>query len=252
VISNAKLSPGYVFWVADAISSLFMVTSQNQLYQYPFSTGIWNIVQAINMPNFTTFSPAIADTNNAYVYFDGFLREFNFNSLTWSILDDKSISIPPTRQDATIWQATPNNILLFGGINGGKFYGDLWSFNLLNKNWESLGSLSGPSPRSAFSSCQTSTGYLFLFGGTNDVQPIFNDIWQYGPYTTKTIVDQIDWKLDSATLMATWGAAISTICFVCFVLLMLGLCVKRCFNRKRDFSVNVPLSNNGSPYVNDF
>ena len=142
-----------------------------------------------------------------------------------------------------LWKSSfDNSLLLFGGLSGSKVYGDTWSYSPDTDIWTFVGNY-GPSPRFGSGYCtDTSNGYLFLFGGSENGE-MMNDVWQYGPFTSVNIFQMIEWKLDSATLMATWAASVGTLVLLIIIVILMINWIRKCIiNRKKRFSAAQRLS----------
>jgi N-acetylneuraminic acid mutarotase len=116
-----------------------------------------------------------------------------------------SKSIPGARGSATSWTDHGGNLWLFGGWgldSSGNLWGDLndlWEFNPSSNIWTWInGSNSAnvhgvygtqgvasnnnvPSARSSAISWIDGGGNLWLFGGSNGVETLFNDLWEFNP-----------------------------------------------------------------------
>lgn len=91
---------------------------------------------------------------------------------------------PPTSRHhhSMVYDSSASSLLLFGGIQEGRGYlNDLWSYNLLNKEWSEIypQSFNMPQPRSDFTmSIDSSDRKLYLFGGRTKIG-ISNEFWVY-------------------------------------------------------------------------
>ena len=142
-----------------------------------------------------------------YIYTQDKLWQLDMSTFAWQQSPVESGSNPPgpLRTSYTMWWQ--KNLMLFGGVAGSQVYGDTWRYN--GKNWEQLSGGNAPTPRYAASGCITQQGYLYLYGGSNN-----NDLWQYGPFSASNVIDRIDWKLDSATIMSTLSFVMSALIVV--------------------------------------
>lgn len=116
-----------------------------------------------------------------------------------------SVNVPGARGSATSWTDHSDNLWLFGGYgldSSGNLWGDLndlWEFNPSSNIWTwTNGSNSAnvhgvygtqgvasnnnvPSARSSAISWIDGGGNLWLFGGSNGVGTLFNDLWEFNP-----------------------------------------------------------------------
>jgi N-acetylneuraminic acid mutarotase len=157
--------------------------SQNDLWEYSSSTGLWTWVSGSN--SFAAFgvygTEGAASTSN----------------------------VPGARIYASSWMDSGGHLWLFGGFgvdstNAMGYLNDLWQFNPGAGTWEwvsgadtvnavgvygTQGTASAtnvPTARYGADSWIDATGNLWLFGGTGNqppdgTTPYFNDLWEYTP-----------------------------------------------------------------------
>ncbi len=92
-----------------------------------------------------------------------------------------SVSGPAAREDHT-WTVTADGAtaLLFGGRDGGKAYGDLWSYDLEGDAWTELAPGPGPAARFGHEAAWVDGIGLVIFAGQAGAD-FFNDLWTYDP-----------------------------------------------------------------------
>lgn len=252
------------FWTHQPSNRLYLWggTCGKNVYAFDVQLNQWQHIATTNEgPEASLNAGAVLSRSESVVYLFGGDRmwELDIPTSTWTQPPNTNSPPGPMRRYMNLWQATANDyIMLFGGVAGAKVYGDLWTYNPSGKEWTynqaSSAESGSPAPRWGFSSCVNTNGYLFLFGGTSEQKdPLYNDMWQYGPYTVHNIVDQIDWKLDSATLMATWAASMSSVVFLLLLFLMVLNCVRRCLSRRRKNALQGPIVmiQNEDSFTND-
>jgi hypothetical protein len=120
-------------------------------------------------------NPVLGDT---WVYANG----------SWSDVTSTAGTAPsPRGWVAMAWDSTDNELILFGGydggIHGGTSYNDTWGF--VHGHWTNLTaglSGGGPSRRTQFAFASVPSGGLVLFGGANanfaDTWTFSNDTWR--------------------------------------------------------------------------
>lgn len=228
-----------------------------QLFAYDLTENQWhNVMTEGNGPKNGKNGAAVVSRSETevFIYVNDQLWMLDLTTFEWSNQGNANTPPGPNRRYMKLWQSTTDDsILLYGGIAGGKIFGDTWNYHPVTNMWTAQ-SNKGPAPRYAFGTCVNSNGYLYLFGGTNqeengETQAVFNDVWQYGPFNVKNVIDQIQWKLDSSTLFSTIAASFSGITMLILCLIILVNCLKKCINRKR--KTNILNSNQKVYYVND-
>lgn len=219
------------FWTHQASNRLYVLNGAD-LTAFDVHSNTWTDIPmqlAPQGPSVYVNVSAVLSDQVVYVYMEDKLWEMDLTSFKWVQSPVKATTPPgPLRINYNIWK-TSNQLYLFGGISGSKLYGDTWSYSLDNKEWKLISESAGPSARWGSGQCtDDSTGYVYLFGADGH-----NDMWQYGPFTAKNLFEQIEWKLDSATLASTLAAIMSTLVFVGLVILGIAYCAYRCKKRRR-------------------
>ena len=247
IVPQSSVTPGACygtsFWMHQPSNQLYLWggTCDNktnaEVYAFDVSLQQWHhIVPTGEGPLGATNSAAVLsrDESQVFIYTNDELWIMDLNTYTWTKSANGNSPPGPNRKYAIMWQSTTDDtIMLYGGIGGGRVFGDTWSYHPATSMWTSHGS-KGPAARWGASACTNKNGYAYLFGGTNmDNTPLFNDIWQYGPFNAHTILDQIQWKLDSATIFSITSAVFGGVTFLCILFLMIISCIRKCLNRKR-------------------
>jgi N-acetylneuraminic acid mutarotase len=245
-------SPGIcyenMFWESETKNNLYLYggycnnTSNNNVYTYNLETNTWSVTSSY----MGGVGASVHVNDVVYIYNNDQMTEFDLTTNEWS--SAPNISPPPglNRTGMILWKAVASDsIYLFGGIAGGKIYQDTWSYSPATKLWTFVKN-EGPSPRYGMTYCVNNNNYLYMFGGSNT-----NDMWQYGPYTVQNVIDRIEWKLDSATLMATWGVALTSSVLLILLIIVLYGCVKRCTNRKNKHVMPINGGNNKTYVIGD-
>ncbi|HTA37777.1 MAG TPA: kelch repeat-containing protein [Candidatus Acidoferrales bacterium] len=76
------------------------------------------------------------------------------------------------------FDASANEMVLFGGLASGTFFNDTWTWN--GTNWTQLSPAQSPSARTRASMAyDAGSGDLVLFGGTDSSGTYFNDTWTW-------------------------------------------------------------------------
>lgn len=191
----------------------FCTNNSAALWNFDVVTKTWTAVttfagaQGVPTPTGNVSAVLSGDSKVVYIYTQDKLWQLDMSTFAWQQSPVESGSNPPgpLRTSYTMWWQ--KNLMLFGGVAGSQVYGDTWRYN--GKNWEQLSGGNAPTPRYAASGCITQQGYLYLYGGSNN-----NDLWQYGPFSASNVIDRIDWKLDSATIMSTLSFVMSALIVV--------------------------------------
>jgi len=246
-----------VFWEHEPTNQLYLWGGycndqpNPNVYAYDVTTRTWRTITQspstiiISNMGFGTLSRA---NDVVYIYINDEMWEFDMTSLEWSQTPNINAPPGPNRTGMVMWRANKDDsIMLFGGISGGKVYGDTWSYSPYSKTW-TITKNEGPTPRYGMSYCSNTNDYNYIFGGNGEM--VTNDIWQYGPFTVQNVIDRIEWKLDSATLMATWGTAISSIVLLILTVILVLFCVRKCVERKKRKELSfTPINTSKSNYV---
>lgn len=247
---------GTTFWTHEPSNRLYLWggmcknVTNDKVYSYDTTLRVWNIANVGSAgPEGSLYGAVVMSGSLAYIYTNDQLWSFDMQTGRWTIIPAAIMPFGPNRTRMALWSTIDGeNLMMYGGQSGSKMFGDTWSYTLATNSWR-IKSTDGPIPRTGMSYCIDSNGYMNMFGG-NDGLYVLNDLWQYGPFTVKTVVDMVQWKLDSATIMATWAAAASTILLGLFCVLLIGFCARKCMQKK---SEKYPLGNlNTKPlYVED-
>jgi PKD repeat protein len=104
-------------------------------------------------------------------------------------------------ETATTWTDNAGDLWLFGGNNFGATRNDLWRYNISSNEWTWMkGSqftgaadvygvqgiedpANTPGSRDVYSHWKDLNGNFWLFGGSNNVNNDYNDLWRYNPIT---------------------------------------------------------------------
>ncbi len=136
---------------------------------------------------------------------------------------ESSDNTPGARQAYGRWKDNDGNLWLFGGLNYGILYNDLWRYNPNTNNWAWIAGDSSSNTNSVYGrkclpsstnkpgarfenrvSVVDSNGNFWMFGGTNDnsFSQVWNDLWSY-----KVTANQWIWMSgDSiANPIGNWG-----------------------------------------------
>jgi N-acetylneuraminic acid mutarotase len=136
---------------------------------------------------------------------------------------ESSDNTPGGRQAYGRWKDNAGNLWLFGGLNYGILYNDLWRYNPNTNNWAWIAGDSSSNTNSVYGrkclpsstnkpgarfenrvSVVDSNGNFWMFGGTNDnsFSQVWNDLWSY-----KVTANQWIWMSgDSiANPIGNWG-----------------------------------------------
>lgn len=238
---------GMSFWTHEPSNRLFFWggmcqnKTNSNVYAFDINLKHWSVISS-NGPKGSLYGAALLSTsdNKVYLYTQDQLWSFDMTTMLWQNIRSAIMPTGPNRTHMILWNSIDGeNLMLYGGQSGSKLFGDTWYYNFNTQSWR-VKATDGPVPREGMAACVDSNGYLNLFGG-NDGLYILNDLWQYGPFTVKNVVDMVQWKLDSATIMATWAATTSTIMLVLFTVVLLGFCARKCIARKR--AASYPIGN---------
>ena len=173
-----------------------------------------------------------------YLYTGDKLWQLDLGSFTWSQspISSSGTSPPgPFRIYPVVWKS-PNDdsIMLYGGQSGSKIYSDTWAYSVSGKRWTQKG-LDGPGQRWGSAYCTNpQTGELHLFGGGE----VHNDCWKYGSFNIRNLFQQIQFKIDSATVSAFAAAILSGFSALGFIFLAIAICVLRCKRPPRGYTIN--------------
>lgn len=228
---------GTTFWTHEPSNRLLFWggicrnVTNNKIYGYDITLNQWSVVSSNNGPQGTLYGAAVlARESLVYIYTQDELWSFDMKTGKWTPIPSPIMPTGPNRTHMILWSDS-ESILLYGGQSGSKLFGDTWSYNAATNSWR-IKATDGPIARYGMGYCVDTNGYLNMFGGSDGLY-VLNDLWQYGPFTVKTVVDMVQWKLDSATIMATWAASTSTIVLGIFVVLTLGFCIRKCLQKKK-------------------
>ncbi len=249
---------GNIYWTHEPSSRLFLWggicnnAPNYKLFSFHTQSNTWSTITTTT--NNPLPSPGVAVVGSsedvAYIYMRDELWELDLQTFEWSQSPNANHPPGPNRTGMVIWRANQgDNLLLFGGQSGGKLYGDTWSYSTRTKTWTLLKD-EGPTPRYGASYCHNNYNYLYMFGGTGEYTS--NDVWQYGPFNVKNVIEMIEWKLDSATLMATWATALSAVILLLIIVIILLSCIRRCIakrNAKQYGDPFIPINNSNKNYV---
>jgi len=101
--------------------------------------------------------------------------EFTPATLQWTKVEEGS-EAPSARSFAATWRDPLGNFWLFGGVNFGEVYDDLWEFMPATRQWIRVAQGSTvPSAREGAATWVDAAGNLWLFGGSTTV----NDLWKF-------------------------------------------------------------------------
>lgn len=207
------------FWTHAASNRLyfwggFCVNNSNPLWSFDVIAKSWSAVttfsgaQGAPTPTGNVSAVLSADSKIVYLYTQDKLWQLDMSTFVWQTSQGNNPP-GPLRTSYFMWLSN-GNLMLFGGIAGSQVYGDTWKYN--GKNWEQVGGSSSPTARYGAAGCMTQQGYLYLYGGSGN-----NDLWQYGPFSASNLIERIEWKLDSATIMATLSFVMSALIVVAVV-----------------------------------
>jgi hypothetical protein len=216
--------------------------TNNKIYGYDTTLNQWSVVNSgVGGPVGSLYGAAVLSGTTVYLYTQDQLWSFDMTSGKWSWIPSPIMPTGPNRTHMILW-SNSESILLYGGQSGSQLFGDTWTYNAATNSWR-IKATDGPIARYGMAYCVDTNGYLNMFGGSDGLY-VLNDLWQYGPFTVKTVVDMVQWKLDSATIMATWAAASSTIVLGIFTVLVVGFCIRKCLQKKEK---GYPLGNLNQP-----
>lgn len=189
---------------------------------------------------------AVLGKNEDTVYiFGGSLTQMyqlDLPTKTWS--KTPALQGPEARTHHIMWK-TPkqDQVAVFGGQSGAKIFKDIWFYNVELQQWIKDDKAGGPEARYGSSSCVDNKGTMFMHSGSpEDSTRLYSDIWQHGPLTSGNIFQLIEFKLDTATLAALLGGAMSTILVCALFIGMLCLCIIRCRRRNSTLVYKSPLN----------
>ncbi|KAJ5072581.1 hypothetical protein M0811_01596 [Anaeramoeba ignava] len=161
----------------------------------------WKEIQTTGEIPLVTNYHTSAVINNYMWVFGGFQRGhgtrdlscLNLNTFEWKSIKYNTF-LEKTRRNANIgWPSARyhhactvanNNLFIFGGLDGKKYYNDLWKFDPETEGFEKLSDNIGPCGRD----CHSLVSYknnLYVFGGVQDKSKLLNDLWQYNLETNE-------------------------------------------------------------------
>jgi N-acetylneuraminic acid mutarotase len=155
----------------------------NDFYQYEFKSEKWTKLPSLPFALRGHRSLISQDslyifggTSNGKNFFNDLLR-FDFLTNKWEIIEVVDNSIIPGRESHTFVEYK-DQFFVFGGLTENGISNDLFSFDLLNKEWKKI-EYSGPNlkPRS-FHSSLILNEKLLIFGGYNNEDGWLNEFYQ--------------------------------------------------------------------------
>lgn len=219
------------FWNHDTANMLYIMCNETTLLSFDISSATWNVhsVAVVNGAG-AGLGPIVAIEDIVYMYSGDAVWEMDTSSFNWTKAISVTMAEPPgpNRTGSAFWQNKEGELMLFGGISGSHLYGDTWLYSPNSKSWIFKDNL-GPLARSDPLYCVHT--FLYMFGAPSLNQ---NDMWQYGPFTVKNVLDIIESKLGSATLMSTGAMIASILTFVLFLGFAIAHCTRQCINKRRN------------------
>ena len=133
--------------------------------------------------------------------------KFSYNTASWTKFS--SFSPPPKRMFLQIVSLGPGKSIMFGGMNGVKFFDDTWVFSKAN-DWQQMfpthvtdvdgASIPGPVGRIQHAMSAPYTDQVMLFGGADQDGIVLDDLWFYN----QTVGSQGQWKRMDKVVNGAW------------------------------------------------
>lgn len=112
------------------------------------------------------------------------LWSYDVAASLWSRLEIEGEAPPARASQAAAYDPVSDKLIMFGGYDGGTYYGDAWAYDLAGQTWTALASAGGsPSPRYGHSLVyDPESKKMILFGGYGGTVQ-YGDTWAYDPAT---------------------------------------------------------------------
>lgn len=210
--------------------------TSDALYSFNVNAQQWQTITTLGDPRPSPAERVSATVvgNMAYLYTQDQLWNLDLTTLTWAQSGGRSPP-GPQRFNHVLWTNHANQVALYGGQSGSKLYTDTWFY--AGREWHIQDTGNGPVPTTeGAGAAADSEGNLYYFS------PADASVWREGKLTVGTIMQLIQWKLDSATLAATAAAIFAAFSFFFMLFLSVVLCIRGCIKRRRAARERGPLS----------
>ncbi|HEY7066928.1 MAG TPA: kelch repeat-containing protein [Chloroflexota bacterium] len=184
--------------VWDPVNSQMLVFSGNwqfgsDQWAYRPSTNIWvPLVPTGGSPPARYGHTAVWDATNSQMlvfggYYSSYLNDlwaYRPASNAWVQLAPTGSPPSPRAAHTAVWDASNNQMLVFGGNDNNIYFNDLWAYQPGSNSWTQLTPLgSPPSARIGHAAVWDSASTrMLVFGGSgfvNSLNTYFNDLWAY-------------------------------------------------------------------------
>lgn len=196
----------------------------DELYSFDVNLKQWQLIptQGEKKPLANEKVSATVKDDTAYLYSQDQLWALDLTTFTWSQSAGRSPP-GPDRFNHILWMNHAGQVALYGGQSGSRLYVDTWVYSPKDGQWNLVDDGNGPLPTAlGAGSCSDLEGNLYYYG------PEKGQVWEYGKFTVHTILEMIEWKLDSATLAATVAAIMSSFLFFGLLFLAIISCIRKC------------------------